>query len=99
MSRVVLALAAGSMAAFVSLSAFAAMPHNQAGISISPNGGNASVKQWGGVDDSFAVNPDSDSEAALPSRHGSAITGDQRSQDSDSDDDPDTDHDSEVLPI
>jgi hypothetical protein len=99
MSRVVLALAAGSMAALFSLSASAAMPHNQTGIPVAPNGGNASVKQWGGVDDVFAVNPDGDAEAAMPPRHRSAITDDQGGQDSDSDGDPDTDHDSEVLPI
>jgi hypothetical protein len=99
MSRVVLALAAGGMAALFSLSALAAMPLAKNGIPIAPNGGNASVKQWGGVDDAFAVNPDGDADAAIPPRHHSAITEDQSSQDSDSDGDPDADHDGEVLPI
>ncbi|HEY4115441.1 MAG TPA: hypothetical protein VGM17_15400 [Rhizomicrobium sp.] len=99
MSRVVIALAAGGMAALFSLSAFAAVPHTQMGIPISPNGGKASVKQWGGVDDSFAVDPNGDVEATAPPRHGSATMEDQGSQDSDSDDNPDADHADDVLPI
>ena len=99
MSRVVLALAAGGMAALFSLSASAAMPRTQMGIPIAPNGGKASERQWGGVDVAFAVNPDGGSEATLPSRHRSAITQDQEDRDSDADDGPDTDHEDEVLPI
>jgi hypothetical protein len=93
-----IALAAGSMAALFSVSALAAVPHTQMGIPIAPNAGKASEKQWGGVDDAFAVNPDGNVVVAAPSR-GQAMMQDQDDRDSDSDDDPDPDHADEVLPI
>ena len=99
MSRVMLALAAGSLAALISVSASASQPKMYMGIPIAPNGGKASEKTWGGVDDVFALNPDGDTEEAQPSRN-AGISHDQADQnDQDGDDDgPDTDHSDEVIP-
>lgn len=101
MSRVMAALAAGSLAALISVSASASQPKTYMGIPIAPNGGAASEKTWGAVDDAFALNPDGGSEEdARPSRQ-AGISHDQADQDDqDGDDDgPDTDHSDEVLPI
>jgi len=100
MSRVVFALAAGTLAAFFSLPVSAAQPSvNSFGLPVAPQGGNASIHQWGGVDDSFAVNPDGD-EAPARSHHHAPSALAQNQQDSDDDDpgDPGPD-DLEVLPI
>jgi len=99
MLRVMAALVAGSLAALISVSASANQPKTFMGFPIAPNGGKASEKTWGGVDDAFAVNPDGDTEEAQPSRH-AGISHDQADQDDqDGDDGPDTDHVDEVLPI
>ena len=99
MSRTALALAAG-VAALFSVSAMAAAPKLQMGIPVAPNGGNASIDQWGGIDDAFAVDPDGGAKAA-PSAHNHApMAHNQGDENSDGDDDgPDTDHSDEVLRI
>ncbi|HUJ46489.1 MAG TPA: hypothetical protein VLV55_05100 [Rhizomicrobium sp.] len=99
MSRVMAALVAGSLAALISVSASANQPKMYMGIPIAPNGGKASEKTWGGVDDAFALNPDGDADEAQPPRQ-AGISHDQADQDDqDGDDGPDTDHSDEVLPI
>ena len=99
MSRVAFVLAAASMAAMI-VPAFAAEPASSAfGLPIAPNGGKASIHQWGGIDDPFAVNPDGDDAAAKPARSFSPMAQDQSAEDSDDPGDPDTDHFDEVLPI
>jgi hypothetical protein len=100
MSRVALALAASVLAASFSLPAFAAeLAVNTFGIPIAPRGGTASIHQWGGVDDAFAVNPDG-GEAPAPSKHSMAPLA-QNQDDSDDNDPggPDPDHFDEILQI
>jgi len=99
MSRVALTLAAGTLAALVSVPASAAEAAvNQFGLPIAPQGGKASIHQWGGVDDAFAVNPDGDQAPMRPHHHAGPLA---QSQDDQGDDpgDPDPDHADEVLPI
>jgi hypothetical protein len=101
MSRVVFVLAAGTLAAMISIPASAAEPAiNHLGLPIAPQGGNASIHQWGGVDDSFAVNPDGD-EAPVRAHHRfGPLAQNQDDQDEDNDPgDPDPDHADEVLGI
>ncbi|HEX3652922.1 MAG TPA: hypothetical protein VHU18_08880 [Rhizomicrobium sp.] len=100
MSRAVVALAAGVLAASFTIPAFGAeLVTNNFGIPVAPQGGNASIHQWGGVDDSFAVNPDGD-EAPPPGKHKVSPLA-QNQDDSDDNDpgDPDPDHFDEILPI
>jgi hypothetical protein len=102
MSRVAFVLAAGVLAAMVSVPASAAQPAvNHLGIPIAPEGGNASVHQWGGVDDAFAVNPDGDEAPVRAHRQFGPLAHDQDDQEQDQDDpgDPDTDHSDEILAI
>ncbi|MFL5237478.1 MAG: hypothetical protein ACJ8EL_07720 [Rhizomicrobium sp.] len=100
MSRVLAALAAGALAASFATFAFAAEhPTNSFGIPIAPQGGTASIHQWGGVDDRFAVNPDGDSAPARPHQKPSALASDQDDGNADDPGDPDPDHFDEVLPI
>lgn len=100
MSRVVFALAASTVAAILSLPVSAAQPSvNSFGLPIAPQGGKASIHQWGGVDDSFAVNPDGDAAPPPRSHHqGSALAQNQEDSDDDDPGDPGPD-DQEVLPI
>jgi hypothetical protein len=100
MSRGVVAFAAGVLAASFAVPAFAAdLVMNSFGIPVAPQGGNASVHQWGGVDDAFAVNPDGE-DAPVPAKHKMSPLA-QNQDDSDDNDpgDPDPDHFDEVLPI
>ena len=101
MSRVAFVLAAGALAAMMSIPA-SAMERavNHLGIPIAPQGGNASIHQWGGVDDAFAVNPDGDEAPVRGHRHPSALAQNQDDQDQDNDPgDPDPDHFDEVIGI
>ena len=99
MSRVAFVLAAASMAAMI-VPAFATDLDTSAfGLPIAPNGGNASIHQWGAIDDAFAVNPDGDDVPAKPSHKVSPMAQDQSAEDDDGPDDPDTDHSGEVLPM
>ena len=98
MSRVAFVLAAASLAAMI-VPATAGEPTATAlGLPIAPNGGNASIHQWGGIDDSFAVNPDGDAAPAKTSHKFAPMAQDGDDQDSDDPGDPDTDHAGEVLP-
>jgi len=101
MSRLAIALAAGALAVSVSLPVSADVATNHMGIPIAPNGGKASLHQWGGVDDAFAVNPDGDEAAVAPRKAGapSAMARSHDDQDSDDGDDPDADTVDEVLAI
>jgi len=97
MSRIALAAVA---AVLLSGSVAVAEPHSQMGMAISPNGGNASIHQWGGIDDAFSVNPDGDANAdAKP--HGAASMAHNQDDNSgdDGDGDPGTDHSDEILRI
>ena len=108
MSRVAFVLAAVSLAAMNGPVAAAARPEPQVnafGIPVAPQSGNASIKQWGGMDDQFAVNPDGD-EAPAPKSHAHVsppMAQNQNDSDADADandpGDPDPDHFDEVLPI
>jgi hypothetical protein len=99
MSRVAFVLAAGTLAAMVGIPASAGEPAvNQFGIPIAPQGGNASIHQWGGVDDAFAVNPDGDDAPARQHHHAGPLAQNQDDQDNDPGD-PDPDHLDEVLSI
>ena len=99
MSRIAVALAAGVLAASFALPAFAAEPAaDNSGIPIAPQAGNASIHQWGGVDDSFAVNPDGD-EALAPGRHKVSPLAQNQDDSDDDPGDPDPDHFDEILPI
>jgi hypothetical protein len=99
MSRVAFVLVAGTLAAIVSVPASAAEPAvGRFGIPIAPQGGNASIHQWGGVDDAFAVSPDGDQVPARPHRHLGPLAQNQDDADNDPGD-PDPDHVDEVLGI
>jgi hypothetical protein len=99
MSRVALVLAAGTLAALVSVPASAVGPAvNQFGLPISPQGGNASIHQWGGVDDAFAVSPDGEQAPVRPHHSAGPLAQSQDDQDDDPGA-PDPDHGDEVLPI
>jgi hypothetical protein len=102
MSRVALVFAASALAATVAGPAFAGEPAlNSFGLPIAPQGGNTSIHQWGGIDDTFAVNPDGD-EAPVRPHHGHAnALAQNQDDDADGDDpgDPDADHENEILPI
>jgi hypothetical protein len=100
MSRVAVALTAGVLVASFAVAAFAAeSATGNFGIPVAPQGGNASIHQWGGMDDPFAVNPDGD-DAPAPGKHKLSPLA-QNQDDSDDNDpgDPDPDHFDEVLPI
>lgn len=100
MSRVAFLLAAASMAAMIVPAAAAEPAASPLGLPIAPNGGNASIHQWGGIDDAFAVNPDGDEAPAKAAHKFAPMAQDQDDQDSDNGpDDPDSDHAGEVLPI
>jgi len=100
MSRVLVVLAAGTLAASFVTSAFAAeRAENSFGIPIAPQGGSASIHQWGGIDDGFAVNPDGDSAPAQPHPKSSSLASDQDEANAGDPGDPDPDHFDEVLPI
>ena len=100
MSRVPVVLAAGIVAAsFVTFAFAAEQATNSFGIPIAPQGGNASIHQWGGVDDGFAVNPDGDSAPARPHGKSSSLASDQDNANDGDPGDPDADHLDEVLPI
>jgi hypothetical protein len=99
MSRVLFVLAA-ALAASVALPASAMETAvNTFGLPIAPQGGNASIHQWGGLDDSFAVNPDGDQAPAHANRKASPLAQNQDDQDDNDPGDPDPDHFDEVLPI
>jgi len=70
------------------------------GLPIAPNGGNASLHQWGALDDAFAVNPDGDEAPVKPSKHFAPMAQDQGDQAGDDDPgDPGVDLDNEILAI
>jgi hypothetical protein len=98
MSRTMFYVAA-ALAVSIVLPVSAAEPAlNSFGFAVAPQGGNASIHQWGGVDDSFAVNPDGE-PAPAPS-NGKAASLAQNQDDAQNDPgDPDADHTDEVLPI
>jgi hypothetical protein len=98
MSRVAFVLAAISLAVMIVPASAGETAASAAGIPIAPNGGNASVHQWGGMDDTFAVNPDGDEAPAKHSHKFAPMAQDQDDQDSDDPGDPDSDHAGEVLP-
>jgi hypothetical protein len=99
MSRVAFVFAAGALAALVGGPVAAAEPAvNQFGLPIAPQGGKASIHQWGGLDDAFAVNPDGDQTPVRPHRHAGPLAQSHDDQDDDPGD-PDPDHGDEVLPI
>jgi hypothetical protein len=98
MSRVSVLLAAAAVAALVVPASAAEPPVNNLGLPIAPQGGKASLHQWGGLDDKFAVNPDGD-EAPARAPHRGAGPMAQSQDDSNDPDDPDTDHVDEVLAI
>jgi hypothetical protein len=68
------------------------------GLPIAPNGGNASIHQWGALDDSFAVNPDGDEVPAKSAHKFAPMAQDQEAQEGDDSGDPDSEHAGEVLP-
>ena len=100
MSRVAFVLAAACMAATL-VPAFAGEPAlTSSGLPIAPNGGNASLHQWGALDDAFAVNPDGDAAPAKPTQHIAPMAQDQGDQAGDDDPgDPGVDLDNEILAI
>lgn len=97
MSRVSVLLAAAAVAALVVPASAAELPTNAFGLPVAPQGGKASIHQWGGLDDKFAVNPDGDEAPARAPHHAGAMA--QSQDDANDPDDPDTDHGDEVLPI
>lgn len=99
MSRVAFALAAGALAVSFALPVSAAAPAvNAFGLPIAPQGGNASIHQWGGIDDSFAVNPDGDEAPVKAHKNASALAQNQDDTDDGDPGDPGPAVD-EVLPI
>ena len=98
MSRIAFALASSALVALISLPASAAPAVSRNGMPIAPNGGKASIHQWGGVDDTFAVSPDGDVDTQVNKKAGPMA---QSQGDADDDDpgDPDADHETEVLAI
>lgn len=100
MSRILCMVATAVTAVLVVLPASAETAVNTFGIPVAPNGGNASIHQWGGVDDSFAVNPDAeDAPVRAPRKSASPLAKDQQDADSGAPDDPDSDHFGEILTI
>ena len=99
MSRALVVLAAGALAASFTCAFAAEHATNSFGIPIAPQGGNASIHQWGGIDDGFAVNPDGDSAPARPHGKSSSLASDQDDANDSDPGDPDADHFDEVLPI
>lgn len=98
MSRFSMLLAAAAVAAMVVPASAGEPPVNAFGLPIAPQAGKASIHQWGGLDDKFAVNPDGD-EAPVRMTHGAAGPMAQSQDDSNDPDDPDTDHADEILAI
>jgi hypothetical protein len=98
MSRIAFALVSGAVVALISLPASAGQSVGKNGMPIAPNGGKASIHQWGGTDDTFAVSPDGDVDAQVNKKAGPMA---QSQGDADDDDpgDPDGDHEAEVLAI
>jgi hypothetical protein len=99
MSRVASLLAAASLAAAFAAPAFADPASNNLGLPIAPNGGKASIHQWGGIDDAFAVNPDGDEAPAKNARSSAPLAQNQDDEDGADADDPGADQTDEVLPI
>jgi hypothetical protein len=100
MSRAVAALAVGVLAASFTIPAFGAeLLTNTFGIPVAPQGGNASIHQWGGVDDAFAVDPDGDEAPPPGKRKISPLAQNQDDTDDNDPGDPDPDHVDEILPI
>lgn len=98
MSRVAYVLAAAGLAAMIIPASAGEPARSVFGLPTAPNGGNTSIHQWGGIDDSFAVNPDGDEAPIEHPQKFAPMAQDQDDQDSDGPDDPDTDHVGEVLP-
>jgi hypothetical protein len=98
MSRIAFALASGALVALISLPASAAQNVGKNGMPISPNGGKASIHQWGGMDDAFAVSPDGE-DAKADAKKAGPMAQSQGDADDQDGDDPDGDHESEVLAI
>jgi hypothetical protein len=98
MSRVAF-LAAAMVAALVVPAAADESVASGFGLPIAPNGGKASIHQWGALDDAFAVNPDGDDAPAKPTHKFAPMVQDQEDQSGDDPGDPDPDHAGEVLPV
>jgi hypothetical protein len=98
MSRASLLLAAAAVAALVVPASAGEPPVNAFGLSIAPQAGKASLHQWGGVDDKFAVNPDGD-EAPVRAPHEAGGAMAQSQDEANDPGDPDSDHEDEVLAI
>jgi hypothetical protein len=99
MSRVAFALVAATSAALFVVPASAGQPANSPfGLPIAPNAGKASIHQWGGIDDAFAVNPDGDEAPARAPHKVAPMAQSQDDQVGDDPGDPDTDHADEILP-
>ena len=98
MSRVSTWLAAVAVAVFVVPASAAELPVNAFGLPIAPHGGKNSIRQWGGVDDKFAVNPDGDA-APAPAPRSAAGAMAQSQDDSDDPDGPESADDQDVIAI
>lgn len=101
MSRVAFALMAAMSAALFVGPASAGQPapaSSPFGLPIAPNAGKASIHQWGGLDDAFAVNPDGDEAPARTPHKVAPMAQSQDDQVGDDPGDPDTDHADEILP-
>ena len=98
MSRVSTWLAVVAVAAFVIPASATELPVNAFGLPIAPHGGKNSIRQWGGVDDKFAVNPDGE-QAPPPSAHSAAGAMAQSQDDSDDPDGPNSADDQDVIAI
>jgi hypothetical protein len=93
-------LLALSLTAFVGRVAAAEPPTNAFGIPIAPESGMASIHQWGGVDDQFAVNPDEGQVPATKPHHMAAPKDDADSEaDANEPEGEDPDHFDEILPV
>jgi hypothetical protein len=100
MSRVAFLLAAASLAAMIVPASAGEPALTSSGLPIAPNGGKASLHQWGALDDAFAVNPDGDVAPAKPTQHFAPMAQDQGDHAGDDDaGDPGVDFDNEILAI
>lgn len=95
MSRIAFVFAVITVAAMATPAAADEFAVSSLGLPIAPNGGKASIHQWGAMDDAFAVNPDGESAPAKSAHSLSPTAQDQDAQDGD----PDPDHFGEILAI
>lgn len=99
MSRVAFVFAVIAVAAMVTPAAADESAVSSSGLPIAPNGGKASIHQWGAIDDAFAVNPDGESAPAKSAHSLSPTAQGQDAPDSNDPGDPDPDHFGEILAI